>query len=550
MELRAGPGGRWGAALGVALVVAHAGAFTALVPRCQGAELAVTITGALAADPESAGTLRGTVPAALAPRVTISQEGAGPGLVRTRWGVRYRGGFERSVGAAQLVGPFQDPAARTCTGRVVVGQRLLDDGAAGAGTVAGQLRVALTSELRGLEVFPLGSFTRVSGVALRWARLDAHPEDRGFVGAAPHGYVRAALTVELTRGAVPLVIALVPAVRTPDGRDAPDRATLIGGEDEAPRLRFRIAVRARIAVGNRVAQWLSDHLGGNALASTLARRELESLLVTTLAPPPPFEVPGGPALRFTYCDDPPAIEEGVAGALPFAVELGRVPGAPAILPPRQGPGPRPPLAPGTALALDLDLDALNALLHELWRGGALDRQLAAAGLDRRFNTDPTVTSFLSVRISPVRLALPPVLTATPIGLRLAADARVTIADRALTTTGRLWGTLALTFGTGGTALSPEVALDALALSCERRADVLVPCYGDLVGAVRTRGADVQGALTAALAGVLTNLFVDRHLAADGLPAEVVITRATPRLTPGASTASLRLDLDATIVPTR
>ena len=530
------------AALGVGLVVAHAAAFAALVPRCQGAELAVTLTGALAAPPDGAGILSGAVPAALAARVTISHDGAAPGLVRTRWGVSYRGGFERSVGAAQLVGPFQDPAARACTGRVVVGQRLLDDGAAGPGTVAGQLRLALTTELRGLEVFPLGTFTRVTGVALRWARLEAHPDDRGFVGAAPHGYVRAELTVGLTRGAVPLVIALVPAVR------APDSPALLAGDDEAPRLRFRIAARARVALGNRVAQWLSDQLGGNALASTLARRELEGLLVTTLAPPPPFEVPGGPALRFAYCADPVEIEEGVAGALPFAVELGRVPGAPTILPPRQGRAPRPPLAPAAALALDLDLDALNALLHELWRGGALDRQLAAAGLDRRFNTDPTVTTYLSVRISPVRLALPPVLAATPTGLRLAADARVAIADGAHTTTGRLWGALDLTFGAGGAGLTPVVALDALALSCERRADVLVPCYGDLVGAVRTRGADVQGALTTALAGLLTAMFVERHLAADGLPAEVVISRVVPRITTGAGTASIRLDLDAALHP--
>jgi len=155
---------------------------------------------------------------------------------------------------------------------------------------------------------------------------------------------------------------------------------------------------------------------------------------------------------------------------------------------------------------------------------------------------------LSVRISPVRLALPPVVTATPTGLRLAADARVAIADRAHTTTGRLWGTLALTFGAGGAALTPVVALDALALSCERRADVLVPCYGELVDAMRTRGADVQGALTTALAALLTDVFVERHLAADGLPAELVITRVVPRLTAGAGTASVHLDLDAALQP--
>ena len=62
------------------------------------------------------------------------------------------------------------------------------------------------------------------------------------------------------------------------------------------------------------------------------------------------------------------------------------------------------------VALD-DEDALNALLYELWRSGYLDRRLAGAGLDRRFNDDPLVTELLSIRISPPRLALPPVIAA-------------------------------------------------------------------------------------------------------------------------------------------
>src|SRR5262249_25297394 len=153
----------------------------------------------------------------------------------------------------------------------------------------------------------------------------------------------------------------------------------------------------------------------------------DDALVTSLAPPPPFELPGGQMIRFTYCDEPPEIADGAWAAMPFAVEIGTNQGS-TVLPPRLGAGPRPTPRSTTAVALDLDLDALNALLYELWRTGYLDRQLARVGLDRRFNTDPTVTEYLSIRLSPVRLALPPVVGTGPRGLRLATESHVTVTD--------------------------------------------------------------------------------------------------------------------------
>ena len=151
-------------------------------------------------------------------------------------------------------------------------------------------------------------------------------------------------------------------------------------------------------------QWASDKLGGDAFATRLARREIDAALITTLAPPPPFELPDGQMLRFVYCDGPPEIVDGVSGALPFAVAIGTAAGAPPdgqppgrpLLPPRRGPAPHVPLGNGT-LAIDLDLDGANALMYELWRSGLLDRRLADAGLDRRFNSDPIVTEFLTIQ---------------------------------------------------------------------------------------------------------------------------------------------------------
>ena len=512
---------------GLVVVAAHAIVFVALAGRCAGTELTVDVRSPNAS-PELA--IDGIVPAALAARATTDLDDGsppGPGLHRKRWSVRYRGGFERSVGAAQLVGPFQDPAARTCTGRVVVGQRLLDDGAAGPGTIAGELVKVLTAELTGESVFPAGDFRRIAKLSLRWARIEWHPYDRGLVGEAPHGYVRAAFEVVMDRVSVPVTVALIPSPATTE-------------------LAFRVVARAELAFDNRVAQWISDKLGGNAFATKLARGQIDGLLVSALAPPPPFELPGGQQLRFTYCSEPPEIFEGVSGALPFAVDLGRVAADPSVLPPRRGPTPRLALAPGHALAIDLDLDALNALLYELWRGGFLDRELAAAGLDRRFNTDPIVTEFLSLRISPVRLALPPVLAPSATGLRLSAEARVAIADGPATTTGRVWGGLDFRFA--GALDQVGVDLGVLELSCEAHPTRLVPCYADLVAALRGRSADFHGALSKAFATILAEIFVGQRLGASGLPADLVIRAAVPRLTMSATNASLHFDLDATLVP--
>ncbi|HSK00348.1 MAG TPA: hypothetical protein VK932_03865 [Kofleriaceae bacterium] len=531
---RHGPGrpGRWAGAFGLAIAAVHAAGFAVLAGRCRGAELAVTADGA--------------VPPALAHRVETATEGDAPGLVRRTWTVRYRGGFARTVGVAALVGPFQDPAARPCTGRVAVSQRLLDDGHASPGTVAAELGKALEAELAGERFVGVGSFRRVADVSVRWAEIARHPMDMLLVGAAPHGYVRATARLVFDRIDVPLVIALAP-------------------RPGAAELRFDIAVRAELALGNRVLQWISDRLGGDAFATRLAQRQVDEGLVAVLQPPPPLELPGGGTIAFGYCSDPPEIVDGAWGALPFAVELGRAPGAPEVLPPRRGRAPRTPPADTAELAIDLDLDALNALLFELWRTGFLDRRLAEAGLDRRFNEDPLVAELLSIRISPPRLALPPVVAPTARGLRLLADARVAIADGAQTTTGRVWGGLDFAFAERvGEPVSVE--LGALELSCERPPATLVPCYADLVAAVRDRGDAFQGELTRVFAGLLAEIFAGRRLEEPGLPAALVIHAAAPRLTtapPGAASdagsnagsnaapnASLHLDLNAVLVPPR
>ncbi len=472
---------------GVALVAAHLIAFNYLAGKSRGSELTITAP-----------------PLVVRPSTSSSTAG-GPGLVHRTWSTSYRGGYTRAVGATQLIGPFQDPALPACTGRVVVGQKMLDQ-------IAGVMKTETDHELAGLSVFPIGDYQRIRSLTLTWAK--------------DHVLVKA--TIAFKRVDVPVTVKLFP-------------------ERKGDSLKFRIVAKADLDFNNSAIQWVSDKVGAGTIATRIAREQIDDVLVTTFAPPPPFELSDGQTLTFVYCDGPIEIVENAYGALPFAIKIAHVASAPDVLPPKFARGSRPTPGPDTTLAIDLDVDALDSLLYELWRTGWLDKRLAEVGLDRRFNADPIVTEYLSIRISPLRLALPPVIAPGPDGtLQLAADARVAITDGTRTTVGRVFGALDFKIAPSAKAeLLLAVDLGALELSCERDTTTLVPCYGDLVSAVRDRGAEFHGALTEAFATLLTDIFVNRAVGAEGLPAEVVIARAVPAIT---AAGTLHLDLTASLRP--
>jgi len=492
---------------GILIALAHLAGFVWLAEHSRGEELSVPAPAASTAS------------------------GDGPGLVHRRWSTSYRGGYTRTVGATQLVGPFQDPDRPACSGRVVIGQRLLDDGGTGPTSIAGVMRHMIDRELRGQSIFPVGDYKRVRQLSLAWVKDEPTLRERRMLGkaGAPDGFVRAKAAVAFERVDVPVIVLLVP-------------------ERTAEALSFRIVAEADLDFDNRVIQWVSDKVGADEVATKIARQQIDDVLVTTFAPPPPFELSEGQTLQFVYCDAPIEIVDGTFGALPFGVAFRRVASAPDVLPPRFATGSRPAPSAATMLAIDLDVDALDAMLYELWRTGWLDKRLAEVGLDRRFNTDPIVTEYLSIRLSPLRLALPPVISPGSDGLRLAADARVPIDDGARSTVGRVYGALDFRFAapasTPSMDLPTQVSIGALELSCERDPSTLVPCYGDLVAALRERGHEFHGALTEAFATLLSDIFVDRRIGADGLPADIVIERAVPSLAAG---GTLHLELSSKLV---
>jgi hypothetical protein len=412
----------------------------------------------------------------------------------------------------------------------VIGQRMLDDGHAGESTIAGVMKQMIEAELRGQDIWPIGRYKRIEQLSLAWVKDDTSFREKRMLGkaGAPEGFIRAKAKVAFDRASVPIIVALVP-------------------QRAADKLSFKIVAEADLDFDSRAIQWLSDKVGADNIATKIAREQIDDVLVTTFAPPPPFDLGDGQTLQFTYCDGPVDIVDGAYGALPFAVAIGRMPGAPDVLPPRFGTGSRPAPSATTMLAIDLDVDALDAMLYELWRTGWLDKRLAEVGLDTRFNTDPIVTEYLSIRLSPLRLALPPVISpGVPGSLRLGADARVSLGDGTTTTVGRVYGALDLRFGppaAAGADLPTAVDLGALELSCERDPLTLVPCYGDLVAALRDRGGEFHGALTSAFANLLSDIFVDRRVGAEGLPVDVVIERAIPTLAAG---GTLHLELAAAL----
>lgn len=517
------------ALIGVALVAGHA----ALVPSW----VAATSRPALFVDdapPLVAEVAPIPRPAAGA---EVHQDGAGPGLVVTRWQARYRGGVTRTIAAPTLVGPFQDVATPPCAGRLAVGQRLLDDG---DGTIAPIVRRELTAALADLDVVGLGRFRRLETLALRWVGLRDHPFDRAMFPAAalrapqPGGYLRAKATVVFERAKLVVILGAVP--RTDGGT-----------------LGFTIGLAVHVDVDNRALQWIADRIGVDRLATKFARGQLDTALLAALAPPPPLPLPGGGELIIEPCPDRPVevvADRYAALALrwrltaPVATEDGV-----AIRPPRRGPVALPPPRPEAAITFDLDLDGLNGLLYQLWRTGYLDRELDRLDLAGRFNRHPVVASFLTLRLSPVRLALPPVVApAPPDRLRLDLVTALAIADGAGAPTEAL-ALAGVALGLTGTAgITTEVALAGLELTCRPAPGRLAPCYGDVVDTVRAESGEAPAALGAALSTALTELFVGQRLVTDQAPAELAIVGA--RAATVAAGAGVRLELDARIAPSR
>ncbi len=506
--------------LGLGLLAAHAALVPVALDHCHRDSLRVRVTAPPAAPQLD---IAADLPAGVFDRVRVLIDDLpgrldaahpGSGLHRVEWKVSYRGGFERRVGLTQLVGPFQDPAKPPCSVRLLVGQRFLDDGKAGPGTVAHMAKRIATEEFSGFKQWPIGRFERVSRMNLSWI---------GQLG----GFLGISVELAFSNGRVPITVALFPRV-------------------EGQEIKIRAVVDAEVDVDGRVYQWIADLFDASEVAAATAKEEIEAALRNAFTPPPPVPLPGGRELRFEYCPDQSfEIATGKYAAIPLALRLDGA--RPDVLPVYLGGATRTGAVDTTApLSMEFELDAINAVLYYLWRTGFLDQELDDAGLEARFNDDSVVREMLSIRIQDILLSLPPTARLgqeTPRTFELGAEATLTIRDGRKRTPARVFSTIGFDFVGGDSAeLVAKLSLRDLDLTCEPEHGLLVPCYSDLVDELRARSDDLHGELTRLFTRKFNQIVLHRNLGTDDMMATYAIERAEVHATVAPPTGIVRVDL--------
>ncbi len=534
---------RWIAPLcGAALLGAHAAALPLFIAGADRPSLVVAIRA-----PRRAAVDRlevdATLPPGLAGRTALTLDGQEsgraddlaqlvdrpmvPGLHRVEWRAAYRGGIERRVGWTQMTGPYQDPAHPPCGARILFGQRLLDDGAAGPGTIAHVLAGLIDAELRGFERWPVGAYQRVKSLALDWV---------GPAGDLP-GHLRVAVDLALSSATIGLTVRLVPRVA--------------GGE-----LALDARTEARVDLDNRIYQWGVDLIHGDEILSRLARRQIAGALDDLLTVPPPLELGGGRTIELAFCPDRDIeiasgqyaavwLQARLAPAAAIGAQHGRA-GGPVLLPAEPPLATRPLAAP---IALELDGNALNGLLHVLWATGYFEAALAESRVVESFHQDPVVKDLLSVRVRGPILPVPPTVSAARrpgASYELAVAATFWLADGDLLTPAHL-------FGRAGFELRPRITdvaltLGELGLTCEPEPGRLEPCYPELAAGLIARAPELHGDLSAWFGRVMSELLVERDLTPPDSPARFRIERADVVPPPPGRHGPLRLELHGRIQP--
>jgi hypothetical protein len=527
---------------GAALLAAHAAALPLLVARADRPSL----TALVRAPRRAAGArleVEANLPPGLAGRTRLFLDGqdsgpaenlaeltaqpVAPALHRLEWRAAYRGGVHRRVGWTQMTGPYQDPAQPPCGARILFGQRLLDDGAAGPGTIAHVLASLVDTQLRGFERWPVGSYQRVKALALDWVG----PE----VGAP--GHLRVAVDLALTTATIGLTVRLVPRVQN--------------GE-----LLLDARTEARVDLDNRIYQWAVDLINGDEILSRLARSQIAGALDDLLTVPPPLDLGGGRSIELGFCRDRDVeivsgqyaavwLEARMAPAAAAGARNGRT-GGPTLLAAEPPLPPRPLAAP---IGLELDGNALNGLLYVLWATGWFEEALAEARVVESFHRDPVVADLLSVRVRGPILPVPPTVTASR---QPGASYQLGIASTFWLEDGDLL-TPAHLFGRAGFELRQNIAdvaltLGELGLTCEPEPGRLEPCYPELAAELVARAPELHGELSSWFGRVMSELLVERDLTPPDSPARFRIERTDVVAPPAGRHGPLRLELHGRIQP--
>ena len=502
------------AAVGFVLFGLHAIAYPGLMKGGR-SDLRVTLDGELTSYD---GTLPFTAHATPA-RAKMSVENLAPGLRRVEWDADYGGGFRQRAAVTVETGPFQH--GPTCGVALLIGQQFLDE------TLAPLARTEIEHGLAGVGHWTIGDFKKVGDLKLKWVK------------GKTLGGLDVALALVFDRATINVKIGITPILRAGKLALIPD-------------------VAAGVQLGSKVigaGAWVASKLGVfdkdqearsqvmdliDGIAGALQSLELPSI-----------ELPGhAGTLPIEFCPDGQiAVVDGAYMAIPLALQADG-----AIHLKRADKAPPPPDGP---IAVDVDLDVVNLLLHKLWTGGVID-----AALDEKaaqaFNVAEDVQRFLSMRLGRVTVSAPPTVErGTTHLLALAAEAAVELDDGNAVTPGRLFGRIDFDVGAAGghmkLRLSPDdVARDlaeTVVLTCEPEAHVFQPCFATIVEAalteVRSRRTDVHDWLTTQLENVLDQVVTDYTF---DLPGDRKV-RVHPRAVtaaPDGESARLRADLDVSV----
>ena len=298
-----------------------------------------------------------------------------PGSRARTWSARYRGGFARdgrrdaarravpgSGGAARAPAASSSASACSTRSRRRSHEGEIDDRAARRWTSS---RSATSSASRRCRC--VGA-ARVAPRAIALLGKAAPRRLRARDGDASCS----------SASTVPVTVALHPGTQR-DRAEVPDRRA-----------------SAELDFGNRVLQWVSDKLGGDAFATRLAREQIDDVARHRRSqPPPPFELSAGRRSRSRTATDRSRSSRAATARCRSRSRSAacRRRRRSCRRGSRSGARPRPRAdthARARSRPRRAQRAALRAVAHRLPRSTGSP----SAGLDRRFNTDPIVTEFL------------------------------------------------------------------------------------------------------------------------------------------------------------
>ena len=437
------------------------------------------------------------------------------GMRHLAWRVLYRGGFVREVGKTLLVGEPQTLEDPPCGARVVLHQRLLDDGTANPGTFANVLRRMANSQMTGMSVPVLGKLTEIRAVRIWWsAKTERDPQA-----------LRILMEAAFEEGVVPLSFWLMPRI-------------------EGGALVLSRYASARVEGAGWFEKAAAFVVRGDSFATDIAQEQLDlagSMVEEMLRTPPPFPLWEGKALRLAYCKGRDIeITEREAASIPLAVLLPQGGAVPAITLSLPLSAPSVSSAP---LSLDMNLETLNGVLYFLWVKGYFERALGELNAREWLNEKAEAQRFLTLRLAGLSLSLPPVIEprAGERPLWVGLEASLRLEDRGQLSEAKLFSRFSLGLRPEGEGIGADLSFDEAALTCEE-GGVLLPCYADLFAELKKHTPEFEAPIEAFLGGYLSALLSQLRLSDPSLPVAFSIEKRQVGTWRAGGTVGLRLEL--------